>query len=82
MAAPAIAKPCSATTTAPAPCDYDRWHQERKSVILPSAQVDITCWDLGRSVAGNVKWFYVRDRECWVNSRAFGSNCETALPRC
>lgn len=77
MASSALAKACGATTTTPSTCDYDQWHQERKTVILPSARVDIACWDFGRSVAGNTKWLYARDRDCWVHSRAFGVNCES-----
>lgn len=72
----ALAKPCSTTSTTPLACDYDQWHQERKLVIGPSGQVNIQCWSIGRSVAGNNKWFYLGDRECWVSGRYFGVGCE------
>ncbi|KAH7086408.1 hypothetical protein FB567DRAFT_527868 [Paraphoma chrysanthemicola] len=70
-----LAKQCTLTTTRPQACDYDRWHQERKTTIGPGVQVNVQCYSLGRSVQGDGKWLYVRDRECWVPSGVFGSNC-------
>ncbi|KAF1851622.1 uncharacterized protein K460DRAFT_38631 [Cucurbitaria berberidis CBS 394.84] len=71
----AYAKPCSTSTTTPTTCDYDQWHQERKVLLGPSARINVQCWAPGRSVMGNNRWFYVNDRECWVNSNVFGPRC-------
>lgn len=72
----ASTKPCSPVVNTPAPCDYDQWDQERKVVIRRGAQVNLQCRDFGRSVAGNNKWFYGRERDCWINSRVLGMACE------
>ena len=71
----ALGKLCSLHTGRPEPCDYDRWHQERKSTIGPSVRVDVQCYSLGRTVQGSAKWLYIRDRECWIPLKVLGPGC-------
>ncbi|KAF2820251.1 hypothetical protein CC86DRAFT_412132 [Ophiobolus disseminans] len=78
----ALAKPCPLTPTRPLSCDYDRWHQERRTMLPPNVQINVQCYSLGRSVQGNGKWLYVNAKECWVPAGVFGRGCGDAVPYC
>jgi hypothetical protein len=71
-----LAKVCSLVTLQPERCDWDQWHQEIRTMIGPSTTVDVRCWDLGRNVADDNKWFYVVSRDCWIPGKVLGTNCQ------
>jgi len=70
------AKLCTLTTTTPQNCDVDQWHQELKLRILPGTTLNIDCFDRGRPVPGNGRWFYEGTKKCWLPERAVGVGCD------
>ncbi|ORX98525.1 hypothetical protein BCR34DRAFT_577199 [Clohesyomyces aquaticus] len=76
------AKLCSLDIPRPQPCDIDQWHQERRTTLGPDAALNIRCWDRGRSVTGETRWFYLGDRRCWIPLQALGMECDVGVPHC
>ena len=70
-----LSKPCTTRAPIPTPCYYDRWHQEIKTRIGPDGAANVQCWDFGANTSVGNRWFFVRDRQCWLSPTAVSTGC-------
>ena len=72
-----LSKPCAIRNPVPTPCYYDQWHQEVKTLIGPSTAPNVQCWDFGAPTAEGSRWFFVKDRQCWLSPVSVTEGCES-----